>query len=854
MGWTNQYRIRRWADITQTSLVSLLVLPLLLYLQDLPRSGWLTFPGTMPLWLQIACFSTLFAVLLALAQRRLALTSDAVRLWFLYPPCWFASLPPLVIGFALLHFKFSILAYGALTLVIAWVMFMVHSKGPRLIKGDTIDDRPERSPRFSLFTEATDFDRDSVQKWLLTEDAIRHESEDCFDAQAIAERVWTKLNESRRVAVLGGFGTGKSSVITLACSLAKARKAWTVTIDGWGLRPSDVSEVILREIVIGLGSYVDVLRLAGIPAKYREAMSALNSTPLSILKEFTIDSPMEVLTRLDSVLGAVDRKLIVFLEDLDRQASDETLTAIAALLDRLKRLEFVNFVIAIDASRRESADVIRLCEHSEALLPPPVGQTHRLLNAVIQICESIGNDIQPNPAKLDEWRVRKQSQGRLSLMERSGPNETAEALVSLCRTPRNLKSVLRQTVAAWDELHGEVDLTELFVEECLRVVAPSVWQLLCDDIGQFRASRELFRSDSPEAKKARQQTRLQLVTQVQQSAEKDRSSVADVERLITALFPGWQNEPTRVGHEGQDASSDSPTDYWYRMVRRSIPEKVRDQVVFRHILDWRETKSTGLPACLFEFEHAGQTLERFQHLIPAGEIHALTNALHNEMLKRDRALANFDRTGSALSLWRLANRHRQRKRGSFIRSQIEQAIRGSLMLAIDIGYYWSSEYTGAGLDVRRLYHFTRLQAKACFVDLEAILTAIPPIGDTSNPFTLSQLVQAGQLKLKHHESTFAKHWAWLINLLGSTNSYPFILLIQVVSLFTMEVELSFRIRERRLNEEFASLLIPDDRTRTRIFRTMRDSWANCTVDEQGMLSSYQMVHDDLQRILADKVP
>jgi hypothetical protein len=61
-------------------------------------------------------------------------------------------------------------------------------------------------------------------------------------------------------------------------------------------------------------------------------------------------------------------RLIIFLEDLDRNVSDDMIRdEMPALLDRLRHLKNISFVLAIGTEHQYSNVLVRICAHVESL-------------------------------------------------------------------------------------------------------------------------------------------------------------------------------------------------------------------------------------------------------------------------------------------------------------------------------------------------------------------------------------------------------------------------------------------------------------------------------------------------------
>jgi hypothetical protein len=121
-----------------------------------------------------------------------------------------------------------------------------------------------------------------------------------------------------------------------------------------------------------LAKSLDCLGLAAVPAHYREALSNAGSAwlkPLAALLNPNRD-PLDVLRKLDSLLTCIGKRMVIFLEDLDRDRDGATdWKELASLLDRLKELDRVSFVLAVNRTGSTRDVLMRVCEHLE-LIPP----------------------------------------------------------------------------------------------------------------------------------------------------------------------------------------------------------------------------------------------------------------------------------------------------------------------------------------------------------------------------------------------------------------------------------------------------------------------------------------------------
>ena len=102
---------------------------------------------------------------------------------------------------------------------------------------------------------------------------------------------------------------------------------------------------------------IDCLSIVALPANYRKALEGAKHTWASLTADLleTTHDPVAQLEKLDDMLSAVGMRLIIFLEDLDRNNSDEAIRdEMPALLDRLRRLSHVSFILAIGTDHQYS--------------------------------------------------------------------------------------------------------------------------------------------------------------------------------------------------------------------------------------------------------------------------------------------------------------------------------------------------------------------------------------------------------------------------------------------------------------------------------------------------------------------
>ena len=78
--------------------------------------------------------------------------------------------------------------------------------------------------------------------------------------------------------------------------------------------------------------------------------------------------PEKILERLDRVLKTAGLRLVIYLEDIDRNMGPQQyVNEICALCDRLRELENVSFVLAVGDDFGKKGELERIAEYNEVL-------------------------------------------------------------------------------------------------------------------------------------------------------------------------------------------------------------------------------------------------------------------------------------------------------------------------------------------------------------------------------------------------------------------------------------------------------------------------------------------------------
>ena len=504
---------------------------------------------------------------------------------------------------------------------------------------------------------------DSVKRrqWLDEDQPISGPDEDLFGRQGIADQLARILREQKlqTIGLLGPYGSGKSSILKLVernlksgakehearfgpdivCDWFPPARIVTCTVCGWGLQAGSAAEHILEQVIEALSRRVDTLALTYLPNRYSAVLSNIPSQwgrlVLSLL--WSWQTPESLLQRLDGVLAAAGLRLIVVLEDLDRnEREDKFWDEVGGLLDRLKDRKHISFIVACGLSEeKDSALNFRLFKHIEAIPPLPTEATRDLVRKVLEedAAPISGKDIDPWEREERDKRLRLSHDLGIILEIDSRDRKNyapSTAILRLLSCPRLLKLVLRHTLDTWKTLHGEIDREDIFLVTLLRLAAPEAYRFIWDHLRQLRgASQGAFptiheREPAVKVREAFDQA-------VPPAPPWDKTAAYS---LLGVLFPGIKDWSSSSLVPPQGIALAYPIDYWDRLHAGRIPTgEVHDQTVLNAIETWRADAAAPvhegqtLPAALLNVAGFAPILDHFGNRLTGAEVRRLASAL-----------------------------------------------------------------------------------------------------------------------------------------------------------------------------------------------------------------------------------
>lgn len=426
------------------------------------------------------------------------------------------------------------------------------------------------------------------KRWIDSpEEPIQELAEDLFSrtgtAEEIAARISSNRGNERMVALLGPMGSGKTSILNIALQSVKERCPNIVVVrsDMWKARsPEQLPEIILNDIVKMLDGVCDTVDLRGIPLSYRRIGAAEPSGILHRL--FSLENRSNSRHRLDklcAVLEALDRHIVLVIEDLERLPRSFDITHVSRFFWSIREIHRCSTIISIDP-KHTKMDFAKLCDSIETVPELSLIDVAVVLTELYEHWTSHRAYLSPQSNfngrdKLD-LVVAKKRGVRLYLLNQLH-SIPIRMLSTLLNTPRSLKQALSRIDYVWRELRGEVNLDDLIILSVLRSAAPSTFQFIVTNI-------EVARKTSDGLEKG-------LLHGLRQDWEQvlGREPNADAVLRLVDLLGIPQLRAPRAPHLQADQSpqgvhTDQKPDYFGRIIAGRIsPHEIRDQEVLGDI-------------------------------------------------------------------------------------------------------------------------------------------------------------------------------------------------------------------------------------------------------------------------------
>ena len=470
----------------------------------------------------------------------------------------------------------------------------------------------------------------------LTDDRPISDASECLvpahldTARRILDRLATRGTEddtpAGNVALIGSYGSGKTSICNLVKSEYKRLRhdypKWPhflfCRFEAWRYISA---EAALRGLVETLADRaleeVDEIALWSLGEQY---VLAVKETGLGWAGAVALllgggREPGAVLMRLGSLLSRIDRHIVVFVDDLDRieATSADQQQALVQALNQVQGAPNVHYILTVgpahrgmlsETSRRPLLDLLKLTRFQELVPELQPEMALRLLRPLRDMAKNEPDLVMPwaegagdtDPLEIPSW------QRRFGIPAAG----VAASLSELLRTPRELKSVLRETHAAWTGgLKGEINWYDLLLANAVKVAEPAVFEWILRDKELFTSQQVSLGPQKPnaaqeQAKALEQQLRDILLV------DTDNRNGAMVEAL-NRLFPVFGH---KISPQGGTCSEPPPwlqsiaatpangQSYLHRFAAGRVPEgDLPDRPILQYI---KTVHTTGFSPTVFE--------------------------------------------------------------------------------------------------------------------------------------------------------------------------------------------------------------------------------------------------------------
>jgi hypothetical protein len=335
----------------------------------------------------------------------------------------------------------------------------------------------------------------TLSTWFATEGPTQ---QDLFGHGAISARIAnTLLDQSceQAIALLGPFGSGKSSILArVRATLEDADDPFFIVAEfnGWAIpQAADAPRVALERIIDALGRFVDMQQFRGLSESYKRLVAAEPSGLLGKLLGTSSDGePLVHLKRLETVLEALNARVILFVEDADRAGNRVESRHLERLLTTLRDVSRVSFVLSIDGTRGPQFDYRKLCDTIEIV--PKLQAEYVLQILRLAYLQWMSEPfVDPRPKKESALGLDQEPNELLEYYRRTAKDGPADAITTLLQSPRRLKHLIRRVDRVWRNLRGEVDLDDLIIVSTLRDLDDrAVFEFLTDNIDAARQNSD----------------------------------------------------------------------------------------------------------------------------------------------------------------------------------------------------------------------------------------------------------------------------------------------------------------------------------------------------------------------------
>jgi len=384
-------------------------------------------------------------------------------------------------GMALVTAKYSFFKFLPSFVVVSLIPFLVYfllaflktsnKKSSDSPAKDNPDAKKNDKPKTHNLSDLSD---DELMDWLKYDKPIEDVGTDYFNYHQYADHLAKIIKSSpgKTIAILGDYGSGKTSLNNLIMEKVNPRNSYNdsniifVRKETWAADDyKNVIQILIDELVESLSDHLESFGLKNVSDKYMKSTLKGNgswwSIALGALTEHL--SPTNSLEKISEALAAIDKNVVLIIEDLDReigkyfQPSD-----LDPLLYNLREAKRISFILNVKPDVIE--DAAKIIDYE--FIIPRIKE-----DLLVEVFSRVRNATYNRFEDIDPLK-EKREKVKFAFIR--------DILNYFIGNPRGLKTALRRTATDWgyydtdnhheaSYLHGEVDIDQLFLLNMLRI-------------------------------------------------------------------------------------------------------------------------------------------------------------------------------------------------------------------------------------------------------------------------------------------------------------------------------------------------------------------------------------------------
>lgn len=438
---------------------------------------------------------------------------------------------------------------------------------------------------------------EDLLKWATRKEApLNNSEEDLFDWHSSVERMSSLLSpdtnhEHRSVALIGDYGSGKSTLVKMAINKIQNSKFVRVELSCWGFENEEkVQEYILGKMLRELSYFVDVLAFSSLPDDFVQTVATKDSFGATIMGYFNKQcSPEEALETIAPLLKTTGLKICLIIEDADRNLDKRIVKKLQAFLVRVNQIEGIHFILttkikSIDSS--VSIDYTKVCEHLEFMRHLRSGD---VLVTLDKLFAKMHEEI-PAVCKFREEAFSLKEDYFLNTFSYLNPldyeNAIGNAIFVILKTPRALKCVFYETYKNWMNLKGEHKEEEVLIVAILKICLPEVLDFM---INYWERVNHISNANNDTLNQVEEPIK-QLKAEWKKIVSKEKPvKVKAISTLVHELNPRFHVvfESSRYSESDKHPQKvyKRPIERWQSLVQGYISDNIVRDVLIRQVIE-----------------------------------------------------------------------------------------------------------------------------------------------------------------------------------------------------------------------------------------------------------------------------